>query len=135
MQTFLDQSRLCESNVFQVLYAKEMKFGGTMIWSLDQDDYTGLFCRQGQFPLTQLVQELISTPNHTYEREFTKSSARPQTRPPKHKASVVPIRTVTLSANIVPSVKSSVGLNVPKTDLIWMHCLLLVIALICTRFD
>ena len=50
-----------------------------MIWTLDQDDYTGLFCRQGPFPLTQKIHELL-TSDHSKEREAS-NSTKPHTKP------------------------------------------------------
>ena len=42
-----------------------------MLWSLDQDDYTGLFCGQGQFPFTRRVYDVLrSSSNNSNEQEF-----------------------------------------------------------------
>lgn len=43
----------------KVLYAQSLDLGGIMLWSLDQDDYTGLFCDQGKFPLTRRVSDVV----------------------------------------------------------------------------
>jgi hypothetical protein len=46
-----------------------------MLWSLDQDDYTGLFCAQGQFPFTRRVYDVIhSSSNHSNEQELFSST-------------------------------------------------------------
>ncbi len=45
-----------------------------MLWSLDQDDYTGLFCGQGQFPFTRRVYDVIHSSNHSNEQELFSST-------------------------------------------------------------
>jgi len=44
--------------------------GGIMLWSLDQDDYTGLFCGQGPFPFTRRVYDVLRSSNNSNEQEF-----------------------------------------------------------------
>lgn len=44
------------------------------MWTLDQDDYTGMFCRQGPFPLTRKIHELLQTSDHSKEREVSSST-------------------------------------------------------------
>lgn len=50
----------------QVLYVKSLDLGGVMLWSLDQDDYTGLFCDQGPFPFTRRVYDVLQSTNNEY---------------------------------------------------------------------
>jgi hypothetical protein len=45
-----------------------------MLWSLDQDDYTGLFCGQGQFPFTRCVYDTLQFVNNSNEQEFFNST-------------------------------------------------------------
>ena len=47
-----------------------------MIWSLDQDDYTGIFCGQGQFPITKHVHDLLFSPSDKIHEETTTSSTK-----------------------------------------------------------
>ncbi|XP_059149127.1 chitotriosidase-1-like [Physella acuta] len=41
----------------KVKYIKDNGYGGSMLWTLDQDDFTGTFCGQGKFPLTTAVSQ------------------------------------------------------------------------------
>ena len=45
-----------------------------MLWSLDQDDYTGLFCGQGEFPLTRRVYDVVRSSTNSVEQELVSSS-------------------------------------------------------------
>ncbi|CAF1245074.1 unnamed protein product [Adineta ricciae] len=47
------------SVTLKVIWAKAMGLGGAMLWSLDYDDYTGLFCNRGEFPFTRRVYETM----------------------------------------------------------------------------
>jgi len=76
------------------LYAKTLNLGGTMVWSLDQDDYTGLFCRQGPFPFTRRVHDTIFSSDKNNELELF-SSTKPTKLRTKQKYSFVPIQKVT----------------------------------------
>jgi hypothetical protein len=73
-----------------------LNLGGVMLWSLDQDDYTGLFCRQGPFPLTKRIHDILFSSNvHVYdEHEFSSSTKVTKLRT-KNKISFIPIQTVT----------------------------------------
>ncbi|CAF0741823.1 unnamed protein product [Didymodactylos carnosus] len=48
-----------KSIVLKVLWAKTVGLGGAMLWTLDFDDYTGLFCNHGMFPLTRRIHEMM----------------------------------------------------------------------------
>lgn len=39
----------------KVKYIKEKNLAGAMIWSLDMDDFTGSFCKQGKYPLLRTI--------------------------------------------------------------------------------
>ena len=36
-----------------------MSLGGTMLWTLDFDDYSGQFCNQGQFPVAHAIKQVF----------------------------------------------------------------------------
>ncbi len=78
----------------KVLYAKTLNLGGTMIWSLDQDDYTGLFCRQGQFPFTRRVHDILFSSNKYDEQESFSSTKVTKLRT-KHKITFIPLQRLT----------------------------------------
>ncbi|CAF5057517.1 unnamed protein product, partial [Rotaria socialis] len=44
-----------QSVTVKVLHAKTLDLGGIMVWSIDQDDYSGLFCGQGEFPVIRRI--------------------------------------------------------------------------------
>jgi len=62
-----------------------------MIWSLDQDDYTGLFCRQGQFPFTRRVHDILFSSNKYDEQESFSSTKVTKLRT-KHTITFVPLQ-------------------------------------------
>jgi GH18 family chitinase len=62
------------------LYAKTLNLGGIMIWSLDQDDYIGSFCRQGTFPFTRRVHEILFASDKHNEQEIISSTKPIKTR-------------------------------------------------------
>ncbi|CAF0752708.1 unnamed protein product [Rotaria sordida] len=47
------------SATLKVIWSKTMGLGGAMLWTLDYDDYTGLFCNRGEFPFTRRVHETM----------------------------------------------------------------------------
>jgi hypothetical protein len=71
-----------------------LNLGGVMVWSLDQDDYTGLFCRQGPFPFTRRVHDILHSSNDYHEQEFANSTkpSKPRTKP---RVSFIPIQQLT----------------------------------------
>ncbi|KAK2497789.1 hypothetical protein MC885_017827, partial [Smutsia gigantea] len=46
-----------ESFKTKVHYLKQKGLGGAMVWSLDMDDFKGLLCEQGQYPLINILQK------------------------------------------------------------------------------
>ncbi len=65
-----------------------------MVWSLDQDDYTGLFCRQGPFPFTRRVHDTIFSSDKYSEQELFSSTKSTKLRT-KQKFSFIPIEKIT----------------------------------------
>ena len=65
-----------------------------MVWSLDQDDYTGLFCHQGLFPFTKRVRHILLSTNENAEQDLSSSTKATKFRT-KHKISFVPIHRLT----------------------------------------
>lgn len=51
-------AHICSSP--QVSYLKQKGLGGAMVWALDLNDFTGSFCKQGQYPLIQTLQQELS---------------------------------------------------------------------------
>ncbi|KAK6961498.1 chitotriosidase-1, partial [Biomphalaria glabrata] len=43
-------------------WAKSNGLAGIMMWSLDQDDFSGLGCQQGTYPLMKAVKRITETP-------------------------------------------------------------------------
>ncbi|CAF1428369.1 unnamed protein product [Adineta steineri] len=79
------------SLVEQVLYAKTLNLGGAMLWSIDQDDYTGLFCNQGEFPFTYRVRDILLSSN-TYDEQDTFTTTKVTKLRTTQKFTFVPIR-------------------------------------------
>jgi GH18 family chitinase len=48
-----------ESVMAKTYYAKTNNLAGVSMWSLDMDDFTGLFCMQGRFPLIQSARDIL----------------------------------------------------------------------------
>ena len=55
-----------ESVIAKTYYAKTNNLAGVSMWSLDMDDFTGLFCMQGRFPLIQSSRDILF---NQYEEE------------------------------------------------------------------
>ncbi|XP_007485186.1 chitinase-3-like protein 2 [Monodelphis domestica] len=52
-----------ESVEAKVQFLKDSGLGGAMIWSIDLDDFTGEFCKEGSFPLLQAIRKKLGTAN------------------------------------------------------------------------
>ena len=104
-----------------------------MIWTLDQDDYIGSFCRQGPFPFTQRVHDILFAADEYNGEEFS-SSTRATRFQTKEKVSFVPIqrRTSPRQKSTLASTQSSsksrnVGASVKNSStLCWLLSVLLI---------
>nr|XP_035108952.1 chitinase-3-like protein 2 [Callithrix jacchus] len=50
-----------ESMETKVQFLKNLNLGGAMIWSIDMDDFTGISCNQGPYPLVQAVKRSLGS--------------------------------------------------------------------------
>ncbi|XP_073906876.1 chitinase-3-like protein 2 [Castor canadensis] len=50
-----------ESVETKVQFLKNLNLGGAMIWSIDQDDFTGKSCNKGPYPLVQAVKRNLGS--------------------------------------------------------------------------
>uniref|UniRef100_A0A3Q3A833 Acidic mammalian chitinase n=1 Tax=Kryptolebias marmoratus TaxID=37003 RepID=A0A3Q3A833_KRYMA len=69
-----------QSYQIKAQYVKDNKFGGAFIWSLDLDDFGGLFCGQGNYPLIAYLHFPPLPPVTTPSPVTTTSHPGPATR-------------------------------------------------------
>ncbi|CAF3191271.1 unnamed protein product [Rotaria socialis] len=83
-----------QSVTVKVLHAKTLDLGGIMVWSIDQDDYSGLFCGQGEFPVIRRIHDILfSTDKNNKQNSFlTTQATKFRTKP---RVSFVPIQRFT----------------------------------------
>jgi len=46
----------------KAVFIKRSQLAGVLVHSIDMDDYTGLSCHHGTFPITSIVSRIFSTP-------------------------------------------------------------------------
>jgi hypothetical protein len=111
-----------------------LNLGGTMIWSLDQDDYTGLFCEQGQFPFTRRVHDIIFSSNDSEEQDFSNPTKATKLRT-KQKISFVPIQRLTTSKHqkLTSTESSSKAINGTVKNSSTLYLLVIILLFNITR--
>jgi len=116
-----------------------LNLGGVMVWSLDQDDYSGLFCRQGLFPFTKRVRHILLSTNENGEQDISSSTKATKLRT-KNKISFVPIHRLTsqhqkstlTSTQSSPSLSSKAKtVNGSVKNISILYLLFIVLFLIC----
>jgi chitinase len=50
---------------FKCNYVKKEGLAGAMIWTLDMDDFSGKFCKNGTFPVIRALKQCFDTPPTT----------------------------------------------------------------------
>ncbi|XP_076845303.1 acidic mammalian chitinase-like [Brachyhypopomus gauderio] len=70
----------------QIDWLKKNKFGGAMVWSLDLDDFSGTFCKQGKYPLINTLKRGLGiSQSESHRHMYTPSSHKCNTPPNKPK--------------------------------------------------
>ena len=63
-------------------YVIHMKLGGVSIWAIENDDFSGSYCKQGMYPLlTTLNEELLTVKNKSVENNTSIINSVPETSP------------------------------------------------------
>ena len=85
-----------------------------MLWTLDQDDYTGLFCRQGPFPLARKIHELFLASDHSHESELSSSTktTKSHTKPIGSHTAIQRRTSTSRKPTSIPTQSSSKSKNV-----------------------
>ena len=48
--------------MFQANYVKDHGLAGAALWDLSYDDFSGVFCELGRFPLTSALRKTLTSP-------------------------------------------------------------------------
>ncbi|XP_067139342.1 chitinase-3-like protein 1 [Centruroides vittatus] len=94
-----------ESITLKVEYAKNMKLGGGMVWSIETDDFQGL-CHGQKYPLLTAI-------NKAFERETQPMPLPPTTRPPTTRP---PTATVPMDTSTTTDKSSSSTTEKPSSS-------------------
>lgn len=82
-----------------------MSLGGTMLWTLDFDDYSGQFCDRGQFPLANAIKSVFNE----YETEPVSAYIEPQMNViTDHEFDTVVIETTTMTSRTTRVVNTTI---------------------------
>ncbi len=108
-----------------------------MIWSLDQDDYTGLFCHQGQFSFTRRVHDILVSSDKYHEEELSSPTKATLLRT-KPKITFIPIQPLTSqrpksTLTSTPSVTKSNNVGTSVKDSTTPCALLIVVFVTMVR--
>ena len=82
-----------------------------MLWSLDQDDYTGLFCDQGKFPLTRRVYDVVRSAANFKKKDLVSRLTSSTT---KSKTDLVKVEDETLTPTQLSSDWRMLNVGVKK---------------------
>uniref|UniRef100_A0A4W4GMI7 Acidic mammalian chitinase n=1 Tax=Electrophorus electricus TaxID=8005 RepID=A0A4W4GMI7_ELEEL len=63
-------------------WLKKNNFGGAMVWSLDLDDFSGTFCKQGKYPLINTLKSGLGTGQSCTSRTQPLPPVTPTKSPP-----------------------------------------------------
>jgi hypothetical protein len=100
-----------------------------MIWSLDQDDHTGSFCRQGPFPFTRRVHDVLFSSDKHNEQEFILSTKTTKIRTTQ-KITFIPIHRHTSQrpkSTQSPSKSKNIATNVTNSSTLGLFLIVLFI--------
>ncbi|CAF3989474.1 unnamed protein product, partial [Adineta steineri] len=100
--------------------------GGAMLWSIDQDDYTGLFCNQGEFPFTYRVRDILLSSN-TYDDQDTFTTTKVTKLRTTQKFTFVPIRRNTTQKHKVTSTSTFTNESVKNSEIFYSLFIILLI--------
>ena len=99
----------------KVKWASTMSLGGTMLWTLDFDDYTGQFCNEGAFPIASAIKSVFDEFSVT---TTTTSTTTTSTQSDEDDNSVETAATTT-SESTVTTTSSKLGLFIGSGDIVF----------------